>query len=83
MQHAVAALGHQRLSVEIHASYVSLGIGMVLGVLLGLIPFPIPGVGKVTLGITGGPLDLAFNSYSSASGLADHAADRGLRRGEI
>ena len=26
-------------------SYVSLGIGMVLGVLLGLIPIPIPGVG--------------------------------------
>src|SRR3954454_13687277 len=32
-------------------SYVSLGIGMVLGVLLGLIPIPIPGVGVVTLGI--------------------------------
>src|SRR4029079_1211769 len=37
-------------------SYVSLGIGMVLGVLLGLIPIPIPGVGTVTLGIGGGPL---------------------------
>src|SRR5882757_6533357 len=31
-------------------SYVSLGLGMVLGVLLGLIPIPIPGVGTVTLG---------------------------------
>ncbi len=41
-------------------SYVSLGIGMVLGVLLGLIPVPIPGVGKVTLGITGGPLIVAL-----------------------
>jgi putative transport protein len=41
-------------------SYVSLGIGMVLGVLLGLIPIPIPGVGKVTLGITGGPLIVAL-----------------------
>src|SRR5882757_6247971 len=41
-------------------SYVSLGIGMVLGVLLGLIPFTIPGVGKVTLGITGGPLIVAL-----------------------
>src|SRR6266404_3974746 len=37
-------------------SYVSLGVGMVLGVLLGLIPIPIPGVGIVTLGIGGGPL---------------------------
>ena len=41
-------------------SYVSLGIGMVLGVLLGLIPIPIPGVGTVTLGIAGGPLIVAL-----------------------
>ena len=41
-------------------SYVSLGVGMVLGVLLGLIPIPIPGVGRVTLGIGGGPLIVAL-----------------------
>jgi putative transport protein len=41
-------------------SYVSLGIGMVLGILLGLIPIPIPGVGTVTLGIGGGPLLMAL-----------------------
>jgi putative transport protein len=41
-------------------SYVSLGVGMVLGVLLGLIPIPIPGVGVVTLGIGGGPLIVAL-----------------------
>ncbi len=41
-------------------SYVSLGIGMVLGVLLGLIPIPIPSVGVVTLGIGGGPLIVAL-----------------------
>src|SRR5690242_14142220 len=34
-------------------SYVALGLGMVLGVLLGLIPIPVPGVGTVTLGIGG------------------------------
>ena len=33
---------------------------MVLGVLLGLIPIPIPGVGVVTLGIGGGPLIVAL-----------------------
>src|SRR6188768_3589412 len=33
---------------------------MVLGVLLGLIPIPIPGVGTVTLGIGGGPLIVAL-----------------------
>jgi putative transport protein len=41
-------------------SYVSLGLGMVLGILLGLIPIPIPGVGIVTLGIGGGPLIVAL-----------------------
>ncbi len=41
-------------------SYVSLGIGMVLGILLGLVPIPIPGVGIVTLGIGGGPLIVAL-----------------------
>jgi putative transport protein len=33
---------------------------MVLGVLLGLIPIPIPGVGTVSLGIGGGPLIVAL-----------------------
>jgi putative transport protein len=41
-------------------SYVSLGIGMVLGISLGLIPIPIPYVGIVTLGIGGGPLIVAL-----------------------
>src|SRR4051794_25917114 len=41
-------------------SYVSVGFGMVLGVLLGLIPIPLPGVGTVTLGIGGGPLIVAL-----------------------
>jgi putative transport protein len=41
-------------------SYVSVGIGMVLGVLLGLVPIPLPGVGTVNLGIGGGPLIVAL-----------------------
>ena len=41
-------------------SYVSLGVGMVLGLLLGLIPIPILGVGTVTLGVGGGPLIVAL-----------------------
>jgi putative transport protein len=41
-------------------SYVSVGFGMVLGVLLGLIPIPVPGVGTVELGIGGGPLIVAL-----------------------
>lgn len=41
-------------------SYVSLGIGMVLGLLLGEIPIPIPGLGVVSLGVGGGPLIVAL-----------------------
>ena len=41
-------------------SYVSLGVGMVMGVLLGLLPIPIPGLGVVTLGIGAGPLIVAL-----------------------
>src|SRR3954466_6856144 len=40
--------------------YVSIGLGMVMGVLLGLVPIPVPGVGTVTLGIGGGPLIVAL-----------------------
>lgn len=41
-------------------SYISIGIGMVLGVVLGLVPFPIPGLGTLKLGIAGGPLIVAL-----------------------
>lgn len=37
-------------------SYVSLGVGMALGVLLGVVPIPIPGLGPLCLGVAGGPL---------------------------
>jgi putative transport protein len=37
-------------------SYVSVGLGMSLGVLLGLVKIPIPGVGAFSLGLAGGPL---------------------------
>jgi putative transport protein len=37
-------------------SYVSLGVGMALGVLLGVLPIPIPGLGTLSLGVAGGPL---------------------------
>ena len=41
-------------------SYVALGAGMALGVLLGLLPIPVPGVGAITLGVAGGPLVMAL-----------------------
>jgi putative transport protein len=41
-------------------SYVSVGLGMTLGVLLGLLQIPIPGIGSFSLGIAGGPLLVAL-----------------------
>jgi putative transport protein len=41
-------------------SYVSVGLGMSLGVLLGLIKFPLPGPGSFSLGLAGGPLLVAL-----------------------
>ena len=41
-------------------SYISVGLGMSLGVLLGLIPVPIPGIGTFSLGLAGGPLIAAL-----------------------
>ena len=34
-------------------SYISMGIGAALGLLVGMIPLPIPGIGKITLGLAG------------------------------
>ena len=41
-------------------SYVSVGLGMSFGVLLGLVPIPIPGLGQFSLGVAGGPLVIAL-----------------------
>lgn len=41
-------------------SYVSVGLGMSLGVVLGLIKFPVPGLGTFSLGLAGGPLLVAL-----------------------
>jgi putative transport protein len=41
-------------------SYVSVGLGMSLGVILGLIKFPVPGLGTFSFGLAGGPLLVAL-----------------------
>lgn len=41
-------------------SYVSVGLGMSFGVLLGLVPIPLPGIGQFSLGLAGGPLLVAL-----------------------
>ena len=58
LKHAPALRAHFGDSIKgtTEFSYISIGIGMVLGVILGLIPIPIPGLGTTTLGIASGPL---------------------------
>ena len=41
-------------------SYASVGLGMSLGVLLGLLKIPLPGLGAFSLGLAGGPLFIAL-----------------------
>lgn len=48
---------YQRLS---EIDVVSLGLGMTIGLLAGMIPFPLPGGGTFTLGFAGGPLIVAL-----------------------
>src|SRR5512143_1419998 len=57
-EHLGAARGHFGDSIKgtTELSYVSLGVGMALGALLGLLPVPFPGLGSLSLGVAGGPL---------------------------
>jgi putative transport protein len=41
-------------------SFVSVGVGMALGLLLGQVPIPLPGGGTFALGVAGGPLVMAL-----------------------
>jgi putative transport protein len=41
-------------------SYVAMGLGLVLGVLVGLTPIPVPGLGPIKLGTAGGSLLVAL-----------------------
>jgi len=41
-------------------SYAAMGLGMSLGVLLGMVQFPLPGIGSFSIGVAGGPLVIAL-----------------------
>ncbi len=41
-------------------SFVSIGVGIALGLILGMIPVPLPGGGTFMLGVAGGPLVMAL-----------------------
>jgi putative transport protein len=48
------------IKAEADFSFISLGLGVAAGALIGLIPIPVPGLGSVKLGIAGGPLVIAL-----------------------
>ncbi len=48
------------IQAESSFSFVSLGLGLVVGALVGLIPIPIPGVGVVKFGLAGGVLIMSL-----------------------
>ena len=51
-------------------SYISVGVGAAVGLLAGMIPFPIPGVGRVTLGLAGVLLvALVLGTFRRTSGI--------------
>src|SRR5262249_40651496 len=56
----VARFFGDSIKAEADLSFVSLGLGVAAGALVGLIPIPIPGLGSVKLGIAGGPLVIAL-----------------------
>lgn len=57
---AVRAFFGDSLKSAAEFSYVSVGLGMSLGVVLGLIKIPLPGLGTFSLGLAGGPLLMAL-----------------------
>ncbi|MDJ0894976.1 MAG: TrkA C-terminal domain-containing protein [Alphaproteobacteria bacterium] len=44
------------IKAESEFDFVSFGLGLAIGGMVGLIPIPIPGIGSVKLGLAGGPL---------------------------
>ena len=51
-------------------SYISVGVGAAVGLLVGMIPFPVPGVGRVTLGLAGVLLvALVLGTFRRTSGI--------------
>ncbi|MDR0225751.1 MAG: YidE/YbjL duplication [Burkholderiaceae bacterium] len=59
-QEEVRAFFGDSVRASAEFSYVSVGLGMVLGLALGAISVPVPGLGSFSLGVAGGPLIMAL-----------------------
>lgn len=67
------AAGHRMRRVH-ETDLMSLGFGLVVGILIGMIPIEIPGVGDFSLGMAGGPLlaGLLFAHFGRFMGIVGH-----------
>lgn len=53
------AVGHRGSAIDA-TSLLSLSVGLTLGIILGMLPFGLPGSSPITLGMAGGPLFVAL-----------------------
>ncbi len=67
------AAGHRMRRVH-ETDLMSLGFGLVVGILIGMIPIPVPGLGEFSLGLSGGPLlaGLLFAHFGRFMGIVGH-----------
>jgi putative transport protein len=67
------AAGHRIRKLH-ETDLMSVGMGLVVGIVLGMIPIPIPGVGQFTLGLAGGPLlaGLLFAHFGRFMGIVGY-----------
>ena len=67
------AAGHRGRRVH-ETDLMSLGFGLVVGILIGMMPIRIPGLGEFTLGMAGGPLlaGLLFAHFGRFMGIVGH-----------
>jgi len=68
--HAVRSFFGDSIKGTADFSYISVGVGAAVGLLAGMIPLPIPGVGRVTLGLAGVLLvALVLGTFRRTSGI--------------
>jgi putative transport protein len=67
------AAGHRTRKLH-ETDLMSVGIGLAVGIVLGMIPIPIPGVGEFYLGLAGGPLlaGLLFAHFGRFMGIVGY-----------
>ncbi|MGF1452321.1 MAG: aspartate:alanine exchanger family transporter, partial [Opitutales bacterium] len=66
-------IGHRETQIDV-TDLLSLSVGIALGVLLGMIPFALPGSPAITLGMAGGPLiaGLLLGHFGKVGGIVGY-----------